>query len=161
MSWKEACIGRQMAFLLSSSPKASAKVILVSQKLIPAFKTKGENHGLSSVSCRPKLAHWILSHMQIIPSPGIRNTIKCISLNTLELYSHLIWLWGGVGLPELLTGEGMLLLIHKPDKVTWTSLNISKRQQMNGTFKYSLVWSISKQTIVFSWYNVSFSNNFQ
>lgn len=65
-------------FLLSGAAPASAKVIPIPQKAIPAFTTDGKSH----VFYRPKLEHRILSHMQIILSPGIRNTSEHVSVNT-------------------------------------------------------------------------------
>lgn len=73
---KKVGIGRQVAFSLARTLPASVKV---PQKAIPLFKTKGKSHMLY----RPELEQWILSHMQIILSPGIRNTSKHISVNTL------------------------------------------------------------------------------
>lgn len=56
----------------------SVQINPVPQKAISAFKTKGKSH----VLYRPKLEYWILSHMQIILSPGIKSTSKHVPINT-------------------------------------------------------------------------------
>lgn len=69
-------LGRQVAFF--SFKKPSVQIIPISQKAISAFKTEGKSH----VLYRPKHEYWILSHMQIILSPGSKSISKHVPINT-------------------------------------------------------------------------------
>lgn len=66
-------------FFTFKKPSSPSESDLGTPESNPAFQTKGK----SRVLYRLELEHWILSHMQIILSLGIRNISKHISVNTL------------------------------------------------------------------------------